>query len=377
MRYRPGHALRQQCVTTSLNTMRSLSEYQWERYFELLKELEQLPAGPCRYAMLDQYAAEAEPDVISLLRLRLSLKPEADRCRTGERIRNFLLGEQIARGGMGIVYRAVQEFSRGIERQVAIKLIHPELIAVAPGEAKERFRQEIGILVKLEHKGIARIYDGGNYRDPATGEELLFFAMELVLGKPLNKYVTEHRASIGVAGILHLFYKMCEALDYAHQQGVIHCDLKPSNILVDANAEPRIIDFGLAQRHGKAVYQRENEHLFGTPGYMCPEQCTDQKGSITAASDIYALGVILYQLLMGHHPGKPSNWPSDTGAISAIANALLTRFSHLEAANANALTQLITKAMAFNPVNRYPTVASLRRAVLHCIDNLQRGQQKI
>jgi len=98
----------------------------------LLKELEQLPAGPCRYAMLDQYAAEAEPDVISLLRLRLSLKPEADRCRTGERIRNFLLGEQIARGGMGIVYRAVQEFSRGIERQVAIKLIHPELIAVAP-----------------------------------------------------------------------------------------------------------------------------------------------------------------------------------------------------------------------------------------------------
>lgn len=355
--------------------MRSLSECQWERYFELLEKLEQLPAGPYRYAMLDQYAAKETADVVSLLRLRFSLKPETDRCRSGEQVRNFVLGEQIGRGGMGVVYRAVQEFSDGIERPVAIKLIHPELVAFAKDEAKERFQQEIAILIQLEHKGIARIYDGGRYQHHANGEETLFFAMELVTGKSLNDYVAEHRASLGIVGILRLFSQVCDALSYAHQQGVIHCDLKPDNILVGADAEPRLIDFGLAQIYGKAVCHTA-VRLSGTPGYMSPEQISSGLGPVTVASDIYALGVILYELLMGQHPGKQLNHFSATATSTAIFNALLLRFSRLGAGHISALARLIATAMAYQPSDRYPTIASMRRALLRCIDDIQQQQQR-
>ena len=347
--------------------MRSLSEHQWERYFELLKQLEKLPDEHGRDALLAQ-CAEGASDILPLVKLRLGLAPERDRCRTGERIRNFVLREQIGRGGMGIVYRAIQKFPAGIEREVAIKLIHPELVADAPGEARQRFEQEIGVLVKLEHKGIARIYDGGIHVDGVGAEETLFFAMELVSGQPLNDYVAGHRATLGVSGILQMFEPVCDALSYAHQQGVIHRDLKPSNILIDANAEPHIIDFGLAQSDGKSIVHPSIEHRSGTPGYMSPEQNTHGGGSVTRASDIYALGVILYELLAGHHPHRLRN---DSSSAAMATDGL----AHAYPGCGDELFLIIAQAMATRPADRFASVAELRHALGRCLKTAQRQQQ--
>lgn len=366
--------MHQRRSATLRSPMRSLNEDQWKRYFELLEQLEKLPVDQHRHAMLEWCAAGEAADILSLVKLRLALAPDSDRCRTGECIRHFVLGEQIGRGGMGIVYRAVQDFSGGIERQVAVKLIHPELIAHTPDEARQRFQQEIGMLVKLDHKGIARIYDGGLHRDGHGQEETLFFAMELVQGKPLNDYVTEYRTTLGVAGILCLFRQVCDALSYAHQQGVVHRDLKPSNILIDANAEARIIDFGLAQNYDNTSVQTPIEHLSGTPAYMSPEQSTLGLGPVTTVSDIYALGVILYELLAGHRPRMNKN-PTQV-AHAEISNTLFASLSHLCPGYTGELVQAVTKAMAPRPKDRFASVAELRHAVVHCLDAAQRQQER-
>ena len=131
-------------------------------------------------------APGANEDVVALVALHLGLTPDIDRCRSGERIRNLVLAERIGCGGMGAVYRATQTFSDGIEREVAVKLINPALILHEPELSQRRFQREIGTLAKLEHKGIARIYDGGRYRSREWGEASFYFAMELVDGKPLT-----------------------------------------------------------------------------------------------------------------------------------------------------------------------------------------------
>ena len=134
---------------------------------------------------------------------------------------------------MGAVYRAMQAFSVGIEREVAVKLIHPALLLDEPQQAQQRFEAEIGMLASLEHQGIARIYDGGVDRCAERGDETLYIAMELVRGAPLTEHVAAHRAELGIAGILRLFLRVCDAVAYAHRRGVVHRDLKPANILVD------------------------------------------------------------------------------------------------------------------------------------------------
>lgn len=356
--------------------MRSLSAGQWDRYFELLEQLEKLPDEQRQDALLAQCAEGEATDILSLVQLRLGLAPDSDRCRTGERIRNFVLGEQIGRGGMGIVYRAIQEFPGGIKREVAVKLIHPEFVADAPGEARQRFQQEIGMLVMLEHKGIARIYDGGIQVDKTSREETLFFAMELVPGKPLNDYVAEHRATLGVSGILHVFGQVCDALSYVHQQGVIHRDLKPSNILVDVNAEPRIIDFGLAQCDGRAVAKIAIERRSGTLEYMSPEQSTCGLEPVTTASDIYALGVILYELLAGHHPRKLRSESSSAAMGSEGFRALLECLTSSCCGCAGELVRTVAQAMAPRPGDRFATTAELGHAVRRCLDAVQRQQQR-
>ena len=360
--------------------MRSLSERQWERYFELLERLEKMPAEQRRLAILD-YRANGEPaDILSLLHVRLGLAPERDRLRTGERIRNFILHEPLGRGGMGVIYRATQEFTNGIERQVAIKLIHPELIADSPEEARNRFESEIAALVKLEHKGIARIYDGGIHQDGARREEILFFAMELVPGMPLNEYVAQRRASLGVCGVLRIFRRVCAALEYVHQQGIIHRDLKPSNILVDANAEPRIIDFGLAQYEGKKYVQSALAGQSGTPGYKSPEQDSGNPQPITAASDVYALGVILHELLCGRRPYNQNGRRPESHSFTVAVDAgdyeeWSTCLEDCGPEGRVYLTRTVTQAMAFRPADRYTSVTALRIALEDCLELLQKQKQ--
>jgi serine/threonine protein kinase len=316
--------------------MRSLTERQWDLYFELVEPLEKLATDERRTALA---ALQADEDVVALVALHLGLTPDIDRCRSGERIRNLVLAERIGCGGMGAVYRATQTFSDGIERAVAVKLINPALILHEPELSQRRFQREIGTLAKLEHKGIARIYDGGRYRSREWGEASFYFSMELVDGKPLTDYVAAHRASLGIAGILRLFLLVCDAVAYAHRQGVIHRDLKPANILVDAGGEPRVIDFGLAETlEGSAAGERMGL-VCGTPAYMSPEQLGGDPVPPMPATDVYALGVTLHELLSGR---------ARVG-VGEVGD--------------HELAQIIATATAARAVDRHPSVDALGEAL--------------
>ena len=323
--------------------MRSLSESQWDRYFQLREEIVKLPARQRPAAMHSLCRREGKENIASLLRLTVALTREPDRCRTGEGIRNMVLGERIGCGGMGVVYRAAQVFSNGIQRVVAVKLIHPALFAQAPAEARERFQQEIGVLAKLEHKGIARIYDGGLDVDSETGEETLFFAMELVQGEPITTHIEKHRDRLDLAGTLRLFLRVCDAIGHAHKQGIIHRDLKPANIMIDASDEPRVIDFGLAQACSVSTSGRGSQMQSGTPAYMSPEQ-RNGDSALTPASDVYALGTILRELL-----GERLSSPGFDGDLA----------------------QVVAAATAGEARDRFQSVTAFSRALAGCLKKIE------
>jgi eukaryotic-like serine/threonine-protein kinase len=181
------------------------------------------------------------------LQWRWALPPDPDRDRSGERLGRFTLCALIDEGGGGSVYRAEQRIGPH-RREVAVKLLHPTLLQTAREEALARFLAEMGTLVKLEHEGIARIYDGGLYEDPFTHDQLPYIAMELVRGGlPLTTYARDYALAWPEA--LALFLRVCRAVQYAHEHRVVHRDLKPANILVDPEGRPVVIDFGLAQAY--------------------------------------------------------------------------------------------------------------------------------
>lgn len=202
-----------------------------------------------------------------------------------------LLGE----GGMGAVYEAEQEFPH---RTVALKVIRA---GYASGEMLRRFETETQALGRLQHPGIAQIYEAGTAETPFGRQP--YFAMELVHGQALVDYCESHR--LGVRQRLELMAKICDAVQHAHQRGLIHRDLKPANILVDESGQPRILDFGVARltdSDAQATRQTDIGQLVGTLAYMSPEQVLGDPAEIDTRSDVYALGVILYELLAGKGP---------------------------------------------------------------------------
>ena len=201
----------------------------------------------------------------------------------------------LGEGGMGTVYEAVQDQP---QRAVALKVIRPDFVSP---EMLRRFALESDILGRLQHPGIAQIYEAGTAQGPYESQS--FFAMELVRGQPLNNY-TESRG-LDVKQRLELFAKICDAVHYAHQQGVIHRDLKPANILVDASGQPKILDFGVARltnADAQATRQTTVGKVVGTLQYMSPEQVNADPNEVDARSDVYTLGVILYELVSGQLP---------------------------------------------------------------------------
>ncbi len=240
--------------------------------------------------------AHAEPDTL--------LEPAApigtmasDAPQLGTRIADrYELIEIIGEGGMGTVYRANQ--IEPVKRQVALKLIRRGFDSKA---VLARFDAERQALALMDHPHIARVYDGGS---TPTGEP--FFVMELVTGVALTEYCDANKLSVDAR--LKLFVSTCEAVQHAHQKGVIHRDLKPGNVLVtevDGRPMPKVIDFGVA----KATEQKLTDLSFsdlgsivGTPAYMSPEQADPNCEDVDTRSDVYALGVILYELLTGSPP---------------------------------------------------------------------------
>jgi serine/threonine protein kinase/class 3 adenylate cyclase/tetratricopeptide (TPR) repeat protein len=276
------------------------TESQWAQYSALRARLQAVPASE-RAAVLQALLAEGheDPQVLSLVALHWALPPDPSRDRTGDRLGDFTLEEPLGAGGMGVVYRAQQHIG-STTRPVAVKLIHPTLLRTAREETLARFQAEIGTLVKLEHEGIARIYGGGIAEDPHTHEPLPYLAMELVRGGlPITTYARDYALSWQER--LGLFVRVCRAVQYAHEHRVIHRDLKPTNILVDREGCPFVIDFGLAHAYD-ALLPGAHLAASGTPAYMSPEQVSDAFGPISAKSDVYALGLILYELLTAQHP---------------------------------------------------------------------------
>lgn len=217
-----------------------------------------------------------------------------------QRFGDYELLEEVARGGMGVVYRARQ---RSLNRLVAIKMILAGNLATL--ESLERFRLEAKAAARLHHEGIVRIYEIGEHQ----GQH--FFSMELVdgvsLADVLDDYTIDPRADAVLNRnqermIAELFVKIAHALDFAHQHGVLHRDIKPSNILIDKKGNPHLTDFGLAKLtgHEESGLTLSNAVL-GTPGYLSPEQAAG-KLDVTTAADIYGLGATLYELFTGQPP---------------------------------------------------------------------------
>ncbi|MBM4000018.1 MAG: tetratricopeptide repeat protein [Planctomycetes bacterium] len=217
--------------------------------------------------------------------------------RPGTQIGPFKLLEEIGQGGMGIVYLAEQ--IEPVRRTVALKVIKP---GMDTRQVVARFEAERQALAMMTHPNIARVLDAGE-----TDSGRPYFAMELVRGIPVTDYCNQHQ--LGLRERLELFVTVCRAVQHAHQKGVIHRDLKPSNVLVelhDVVAVPKVIDFGIA----KAIDHRLTEHtlhtgfaqLVGTPQYMSPEQAHLSGLDVDTRSDIYSLGVVLYELLTGTTP---------------------------------------------------------------------------
>ena len=210
----------------------------------------------------------------------------------GERIGPYRVLHELGAGGMGVVFLAERD---DIEKRVALKLVREG--GLASGDRVRRFLLERRVLARLEHPNIARLLDAG-----VTELRLPYFAMEYVSGTPIDRYCDERR--LPIAERLSLFRTVCEAVHHAHQNLVVHRDLKPSNILVTADGQVKLLDFGiaklLAHHESSPAEEARTGLLMLTPEYASPEQVRGEP--VTTASDIYSLGVVLYQLLTGHRP---------------------------------------------------------------------------
>ncbi len=277
----------------------------WEHIQDLFAEALERPADE-RAAFLDAACAEApalRAEVESLLQAadaegpfdalandlgalstHVHADPDANR-----RIGPYQLVERIGEGGMGTVYRATRADGQ-FEQQVALKLIHRH--AGTP-ERQRRFLTERQILARLHHPHIAQLHDGGVTNDGAP-----YFAMEYVEGQPIDAYCDTGR--LPIEDRLALFMQVCEAVQYAHRNLVVHRDLKPGNILVTQQGRVKLLDFGIAKLMDDDADAATQTTMPMTPAYASPEQMGG--GTITTASDVYQLGVVLYELLTGQRP---------------------------------------------------------------------------
>src|SRR4026207_1322489 len=218
----------------------------------------------------------------------------------GRRLGAYRIEREIGRGGMGAVYEAVRADNE-FNKRAAIKLVKR---GMDTDFILRRFRKERQILAALDHPHIAGLLDGGT-----TEDGLPYFVMEFIEGQPLYRYCDSHQ--LNVTERLKLFRSICDAVHYAHQKHVVHRDIKPSNVLVTSQGTPKLLDFGIAkllnpQLAGDITHDpTANAMRLLTPEYASPEQV--QGASITPSTDVYSLGVLLYELLSGHRPYRLFN----------------------------------------------------------------------
>jgi len=270
----------------------------------------------------------------------------------------YRLVRELARGGMGAVYLAEDP---ELNRQVALKVLHVvDPPGAGSGEVVRRMWREARIIARLEHPGIVPVHDVGELPDGRV-----FYVMKLVQGRRLDQY---RQSASPRSDLLRVFQKACEAVAFAHSQGVIHRDLKPENIMVGSFGEVLVMDWGVAKVLSVAAPESwpagqspeacgtQYGAVLGTPAYMAPEQARGQTDQIDQRADVYALGGILHFLLTGDTPRSAAAGQARGGASPP-----------------RPLRAVCRKAMAQDPAERYPSAAELSADVARFLDSLPVG----
>jgi eukaryotic-like serine/threonine-protein kinase len=316
----------------------------------------------------------------------------SDLPREGRRIGAYQIIERIGHGGMGEVYRAVRADGQ-YKKDVAVKLVRG---GYDTNSVLERFRNERQILASLDHPNIARLLDGGT-----TDDGVPYLVMELIEGKPIDQYCDQQKLS--VSDRLRLFRQVCAGVHYAHQRLVIHRDIKPSNVLVTKQGEPKLLDFGIAKIVAPINEAETTLTRAMTPEYASPEQIRGEP--ITTATDVYSLGVVLYQLLTGRspysadtrtphklaqavcdtEPGRPSTVvgkrdPADGGGQATdpdrISSAREGSPAKLRRRLAGDLDDITMMALRKEPARRYGSVEQFAEDIRHHLEGLPVAARK-
>jgi len=313
--------------------------------------------------------AFAEGDTNAATRHLTSRAPSDDATYTPI-IEGYDILSPLGAGGQGVVYRATQLSTK---RPVALKvLLHTAHLSE---RHLERFQREIEIIAGFQHPNIVRVYDCGLTQ---TGQR--YYAMEYIDGRLLSAHIAT--APMTLTKKLTLFQKICSAVNHAHQRGVLHRDLKPGNILIDNDGEPHVLDFGLAKAIGEEVSGAGHRatvtgEFLGTLAYASPEQAAGDPSRVDVRTDVYSLGVILYEMLTGHYPypvvgriadvlhhiaesepRKPSTWRTTPESKGPRSGATFDRIN-------DELETIILKALAKEPERRYQFAGSLAVDIEH------------
>jgi len=261
-------------------------------------------------------------------------------------------------GGMGAVYEAEQSKPR---RSVALKILRQGL---ATASLLRRFELEADVLARLQHPGIAQVYEAGVHQVTSPGgvvDSTPYFAMELIRGESLTDYAS--RRNLGTRDRLRMLIKICEGVQHAHQKGVIHRDLKPANILVTADGQPKILDFGIARLSDSAgvataTLRTDIGQLLGTLPYMSPEQAAGDPAELDTRSDVYTLGVIAFELLTGRLPHNVRG-KLIPEAVRSIREDEPTRLSLVDKTLRGDVETIVGKSLEKDRARRYQSAGAL------------------
>jgi eukaryotic-like serine/threonine-protein kinase len=269
-----------------------------------------------------------------------------------KQIGHYRIIEKIASGGMATVYRATEP---SLRREIALKV----LPATPNNEhLASRFRLESQILSQLNHPGIAKVYAAGT--ESSQGYGCFYFAMELIEGRPFLEYIRSEQ--LDQAAAIRLFLQVCDAVEFAHTRGVIHRDLKSANILVNALGQAKLLDFGVARVRGQALDTTTVEtvagRLIGTVTHMSPEQIVGNGAAVDHRTDVYSLGVLLYEALCGDSPYDLRD-RSLASAAQIVLAGQLRRPRSLGVRLPADLQSILVRALEIKPERRYASVAAL------------------
>jgi tetratricopeptide (TPR) repeat protein len=308
--------------------------------------------------MTDNQGPPSDPDAETI-----ETQPDRPRGAIPHEIGRYKVQRTIGSGGMGTVYQAIQESPR---RKVAIKVMRS---GVTSKSAMRRFEYESQILGRLSHPCIAQVFEAGTYDDGTGG--VPYFAMEYIVGaKTLLEYAKQK--DLSVVEKLILFEQVCDAVHHGHLKGIIHRDLKPDNILVDSSGNPKIIDFGVARSTDSdmvvTTMQTNVGQLIGTVQYMSPEQCEADPDLIDARSDVYSLGVILYELLTGQVPYNLSSIPIYE-ATRLIREQQPTKMTTIAEGIQGDLETIVSKSMDKDRDRRYQSAYELGQDITRFLEN--------